>query len=124
MENKIDTEKIKHYSEGKYSWNDYLKVKQWFSQPDDLSEMKGTLYRQWSNLLEKEAPEPGSMNQLFEKIHYQILLEEKQAAKKRNLWDAYRRVAAILLIPVLLFSALYFLFSRLFPLSLLSMPLR
>ena len=41
MENKIDTKTVLNYSEGKYSWNDYLKVKEWFGNSRDCMKIEG-----------------------------------------------------------------------------------
>jgi transmembrane sensor len=111
MENKIDYKTLQDFSEGKYSWNDYLKLKQWFSNPDDFKNLEGQLFSQLKNLTDTDQFESGSLQHLFEKIHYQILLEEKQNNKRRNLWNYYRQAAAFLLIPALLFSVLFYLFS-------------
>jgi transmembrane sensor len=111
MGNEIDYELLQDFSEGKYSWNDYLKVKQWFSNTNDFKNLEGVLYSQLKNLTDTDQSDSGSLHHLFEKIHYQILLEEKQNNKRRNLWNYYRQAAAFLLIPVLVFSALFYLFS-------------
>jgi ferric-dicitrate binding protein FerR (iron transport regulator) len=112
MGKEIDFKLLQNFSEGRYSWNDYLKVKKWVSNPYDFRNLEGQFYNQWINLTETEQSESGSLHHLFEKIHYQILLEEKQNNKSRNLWNYYRQAAAFLLIPVLLFSILGYLFSK------------
>ena len=113
MENKIDTKTVLNYSEGKYSWNDYLKVKEWFGNSRDCMKIEGALFEQWKAELGAEHPEHESFHHLFEKVHYQILLDEKRNAKKRNLRVMYRQVAAFLLIPVLAFSAsTYFFYNQ------------
>jgi transmembrane sensor len=112
METKINPEILLHFLEGKYSWSDYLKVRQWFSNSDDYRELEKIMAEQWCELLKTGHYLPGSSHELFEKIQYQILLEEKNNNRKRNLWYYYRQVAAFLLIPVLLFSILFYLFSK------------
>jgi transmembrane sensor len=112
MGKEIDFKLLQDFSEGRYSWNDYLKVKKWISNPNDFINLEGQFHNQWNNLTDTEQSESGSLHHLFEKIHYQILLEEKQNYKRRNLWNYYRQAAAFLLIPVLLFSALGYIFSK------------
>lgn len=112
MESKIDYKTLLDFSEGKYSWKDYLMVKQWFVDSDDFIKIKGHLYEQWKNQTELQQPDTGSLAHLFEKIHYQILLEKTLKEKKNNIWNFYRQVAAILLIPILLFSILFYFFSK------------
>ncbi|NOY96550.1 MAG: FecR family protein [Chlorobi bacterium] len=109
MGNKFDSKTLLAFSEGRYSYNDYLKVKQWFNHIDDFKHVKEELFQQWQELNMKGNVETGSLNHIFEKIQYNILLEEKRKAKRVFLWDYYRQVAAILLIPVLAFSLWYYL---------------
>ncbi len=112
METKIDPEILLKFLEGKYSWNDYLKIRQWFSNQDDFSRLEKVMAEQWSELLGNVHYVPDFRHDLFEKIQYRILLEEKYCQKRRSLWHYYRQVAAILLLPVLLFSVFYNPFLR------------
>ena len=108
MEN-INYKTLLDFSNGKYSYNDYLNVKYWFIniREDEILEKK--LFNQWKefqNDVHKESLRP-----IFEKIHYQILLEEKKNRKGKSLWLFYRQIAAIL-IPIMVLSiATYFFFS-------------
>jgi len=111
MRSEIDFKLLHDFSNGKYSWNDFLQVKKWMNNPNDFKNLESQFYSHWKNLTDTEQSESGSLHHLFEKIQYQILLEEKQNSKKRNLWNYYRQAAAILLIPVLLFSALFYFFQ-------------
>ena len=53
-----------------------------------------------------------SLNHIFEKIQYNILLEEKKETKKLLCGAIYQQVAAILLIPVLAFSLWYYFSAK------------
>ena len=108
MENNTTYKTLKKFSEGKYSWNDYQMVKTWFENIQNFNEAKSFLKEQWNNLSDSVSPDDKSLNHIYRQIEYHILLEEKKESKKLNLWQMYRQVAAILLIPVLVFSAWYF----------------
>ncbi len=110
--NKIDPKIILNYINGKYSYNDYLKIKDWFRNANTEELKIDIIENQWTELINQSDKEDASFNHLFEKIQYQILLDEKRAAKKLSLWSHYKRIAAILLIPVLFLSVWYYIFSH------------
>jgi transmembrane sensor len=112
MNNNIDHKTLLNFSKGKYSYKDYLKVKNWFNKIEENKEIKEQLFAQWIELADAELGQDNSLNHIFEKIQYNILLEEKKEAKKINIWSFYRQVAAIFLIPVLAFSIWYYISSQ------------
>lgn len=112
MKEKINIKTLVNFSEGKYSYNDYLKVKGWFNNMGEQKEVKETLFSQWEEIVGENERRDKSLNHIFEKIQYNILLEEKKETKKINIWSFYRQVAAIFLIPVLAFSSWYYISSH------------
>jgi transmembrane sensor len=112
MNNNIDHKTLLNFSKGKYSYKDYLKVKNWFKRIEENEEIKEQLFAQWIELADAELDQDNSLNHIFEKIQYNILLEEKKETKKINIWSFYRQVAAIFLIPVLAFSIWYYISSQ------------
>jgi len=105
MDNKINYKTLLDFSTGKYSYNDYLKVKHWFINVRNDKNTEEQLFKHWQDLPDKANTE--SLHFIFEKIHYQILLEEKK--KKENLWQYSRRIAAILILVMALPVLYYFL---------------
>jgi ferric-dicitrate binding protein FerR (iron transport regulator) len=108
MTSKTDYSKLENFLKGKYSYNDYLQVQSWFKQLEKNEKVKEQLFIQWNGFLNDEPDADKSLLHIFEKIQYTILLEEKKQADSRFIWNSYRRVAAILLIPVLAFSVWYY----------------
>lgn len=107
MENKINYKTLLDFSTGKYSYNDYLNVKHWFTNVRDDVKVEKQLFNQWQEF--SDSPNTKSLQSIFQKIQYQILLEEKNDEKGKSIWYYYRRIAAIL-IPIIAISAtLYFL---------------
>jgi len=107
MENKINYKTLLDFSKGKYSYNDYLNVKHWFTNVRDDVTVEEQLFSQWKEF--SDSTNTKSLHSIFEKIQYKILLEEKKNGKEKSICYYYRRVAAIL-IPVLAISTtLYFL---------------
>ncbi len=112
MKNNIDNKTLLNFSKGKYSYKDYIKVKNWFNRIEENKEIKEQLFAQWIELADAELGQDNSLNHIFEKIQYNILLEEKKETKKINIWSFYRQVAAIFLIPLLAFSIWYYIASQ------------
>ncbi len=112
MREREDYTKLNNFSKGRYSYNDYLQVNSWFKQLEEDAKVKDHLFEKWKEFLNDE-PEPNeSLQHIFEKIQYNILLEEKKNAGNRFAWNFYRQVAAVLLIPVLALSVWYYLFTE------------
>lgn len=105
MKRQIDFKTLKNFSEGKYSYNDYLKVKGWFSGVRNDTETEQELFEQWLSF--SDAPADESLQTIYEKIHYQILVEERK--QKRTLWHYYRQVAAVLAPIFIVSTVLYWL---------------
>ncbi|WP_372934770.1 FecR family protein [Mariniphaga sediminis] len=112
MKKEVTYRTLENFSKGKYSWNDYLQVRDWFSNIHDFKEVKTFLYEQWKGLNKKGIPDDNSLKHIYEQIEYHILLEERQELKRKGLWSFYRQAAAILLIPVLAFSLWHFLMNK------------
>ena len=114
MRDNFDYNTLLNFSKGKYSYNDYLKVKNWFNRVEENMEMKEQLFAQWKELNNVDESKDDSLHHIFGKIQYTILLEEKKIAKNRVIWNFYRQAAAILIIPVLAFSLWYYISSKSF----------
>ncbi len=112
MTEKFDYNTLLKFSQGKYSYNDYIKVKNWFNNIEESGEMKEQLLKEWIELNNMTENKDNSLNHIFEKIQYNILLEEKKAERKISFFNLYRQAAAILIIPVLAFSLWYYFSSR------------
>lgn len=112
MKKEINIKTLINFSEGKYSYNEYLKVKGWFNNMGEYKEVKEELFGQWEEIVGKNERRDNSLNHIFEKIQYNILLEEKKEARKISAWSLYRQVAAIFLIPVLSISIWYYINSQ------------
>ncbi len=110
METKIDPQTLIDFSNGNYSYNDYLRIKDWFAHARIDKEIENQLFDQWKELAATTSIDEASLRPVFEKIQYKILLDEKLKGKSRNLWYWYRQVAAFLIPVVAVSSLLYILF--------------
>jgi ferric-dicitrate binding protein FerR (iron transport regulator) len=103
---KIDYKLLHGFSGGNYSYNDYLKVKDWFTNVKSDAAIEEQLFEEWKELAGSSGTK--SLHSIFEKIQYQILLEEKRKEKRRSIWFYYKQIAAVLIPVLVLFSAWYF----------------
>ncbi|NLB25592.1 MAG: DUF4974 domain-containing protein [Bacteroidales bacterium] len=95
---------LDNFIKGKYTYNEYLQVKEWFNNIHNYEEIKRYLSEHWNEINRERKADDKSLEHIYQNIEYQILLEERNEAKKRKFWNIYRQVAAILLIPVLAFA--------------------
>lgn len=113
MGNNIDYKTLLDFSKGKYSYNEYQKVKHWFLNVRNDERIENQLLNQWKDA--GNPSNPDSLHSVFEKIHYQILLEEKKQNGKIKLWHFYRQVAAILIPVFIVLTLSYFLLRSEYP---------
>lgn len=104
MKEKIDYKILKNFAIGKYSLRDYKLVSSWFEDSGNEAELKRAIEQYWNEFpkadLEKEKDLSSVLNLLKEKIAF-----EKPAVNFRiRLQRLYTRAAAILLLPLLLYS--------------------
>lgn len=105
MEKKIDRDVLNRYLKGNYTSADYQQVKTLFEE-DTLAWQRDDLIREtWLEF--KEQKPRKDLNFILQKIQSRIYLQEKR--KKRTLWYLYRQIAAVLLFPVILFAAHFFI---------------
>ena len=108
MKEKINIDTLISFSKGKYSYNTYLRVKEWFLNSHSDEEFESLLLNQWNELNNQSHNRDDSLDYLLEKIQSNIWSEESREIKSIRLWKYYRQIAAILFIPVLTFSLWYY----------------
>jgi transmembrane sensor len=104
MKNEMTDKIFKNFLQGRYSYDDYLKVKSFFDKIHDQKKIKELLYLHWNELNKQHLSGEKSLKYIYEKIEYRILMEEKKELQNRRLWNSFYRAAAFLLLPVLAFS--------------------
>ncbi|WP_163323330.1 FecR family protein [Draconibacterium mangrovi] len=96
----FNPEILKRYFKGKYSRKDFLAIKSIFEKPEKREEIVDMLQNHWFDYNNEPLPE-GNVNHVLDKIHHQINLE-----KRREIFTGFigtfQRIAAILIIPLIL----------------------
>lgn len=103
MNDKIDYKILKNFSAGKYSLKDFRQVANWFEDGNKEAELKSAIQHHWDEFSEQPAGEKDLsmvLNQLKQKI-----AEQKPVVNFRiKLQQFYMKAAAILLLPLILYS--------------------
>jgi ferric-dicitrate binding protein FerR (iron transport regulator) len=101
VEKKIDRAILDRYLEGSYTSADYQQVKALFEEEALAGQRDGLIRETWVEFEEKR---PGrDLSFILQKIQSRIYREEK--SRTRTLWHFYRQIAAVLLLPITLFTA-------------------
>jgi ferric-dicitrate binding protein FerR (iron transport regulator) len=106
---------IKGFLEGKTTESESFQIREWLKNPENDVELRQILGEIWANSeirLKGQAPD---FNLMLNQVHHQInnpqIHQPKPKALSTRLYLAFSRVAAILIIPLLLLSV-YFYFNQ------------
>ena len=96
---------VRKYLNGKFSLSDKRIVDEFFENDQYSSELNDVLKEYWERTSTHSAENSKNLAGILDKINHQILLRSIQNTNKlKILWQFYSRVAAVLLLPILLFS--------------------
>ena len=105
---------IKGYLEGKTTESDSFQIREWLKNPENDVELRQILGEIWANSeirLKGRAPD---FNQMLDQVHHQINNQQihqlNPMALSAKLYQAFSKIAAVLIIPLLLLSV-YFYFN-------------
>jgi ferric-dicitrate binding protein FerR (iron transport regulator) len=103
----FNPEILNRFFNGKYSRKDYLAIKSILEKPEEQEELKVLLQNHWSDFNNETLPN-GNVDHILLKIHKQIDLEENRIKGNRFI-SVFQKVAAILIIPLVLsFIAVFY----------------
>ena len=103
----FNPEILYRFFKGEYSRKDFLTIKSVFEKPEQKEELKNLLQNHWSDFNNEPLPK-GNVDHILRKIHHQIQLEDNQVKSNRFI-TAFQRIAAILIIPLILtFLAVFY----------------
>lgn len=109
----MNYDELKKYLEGKTTETESLRIREWLKNPENDVELRHILGEIWANSeihLKGQAPD---FNRMLDQVHHQINNQQIQQGKPKalstKLYQTFSKVAAILVIPLLLLSVyLYF----------------
>lgn len=107
----FNPELLYRFFNGKYSRKDYLEIKSILEKPEEKDELEHFLQDHWSEFNNELLPK-GNVDFILQKIHRQIDLEEKKI-KTNSFISVFQKIAAILIIPLILsFMAVFYFQSN------------
>ena len=102
---------LKRYFNGNYSRKDYLAIKSILEEPEERSHLKELLENHWEDFSAEPLPK-GNIDHILRRINQQIKAEDNRV-KKITFISAFQRIAAILIVPLILaFMALFYFHQK------------
>ncbi len=103
----FNTEILNRFFSGKYSRNDYLAIKSLIEKPEKKDELKNLLQNHWNDFNSELLPK-GNIDHILRKINQQIHAEDNRV-KRNSFISVFQRIAAILIVPLILtFMAVFY----------------
>lgn len=107
MERNFDKEVLIRYLKGEDTLNDHQVVVDWFKDSENQT-MDQFIRENWEQF--EETYTEKDLGFILQKVQRRIILAENR--QKRTVWNIYRQIAAILLLPVLVLSSYLLLTHR------------
>lgn len=104
MKEKVDFNLIRKYTNGHYSFRDLKQIKRWFYNYKYHDDIKSIINSHWEEFELSETYPKKDLAAVFNRLKEQILAEKKKISLKERFMSGYVRVAAILLLPLLIYS--------------------
>ena len=105
MAEKVDSKLIRRYANGRYSFNDLKRMARWFENRSCHDDLKSALDQHWREFQYGKDEREKDLSQVFDRLRTKILAERNQRKSTEKLWTIYTRIAAILVLPLLIYSA-------------------
>ena len=109
----LDFERLNRFFKGNFSEGDREYLRKVFCDKTKEEELERIVKKQWYELLKEDLPEDKNLDHILYKIHYELNTKEPEPKSKvifRNIVIWSSRIAAILILPVMIFTGI--LFSR------------
>jgi transmembrane sensor len=105
-----EKEKIERYINGQADENEKAWVESQFLDGEDKINLQHLLKEEWSSVLKDTTPSEVDLNHLLDHIHHIIRINETTRRRKplQKLIRIYSRIAAIILLPLLLAGGLFY----------------
>lgn len=94
-------EKIRRFTSGKFSFNDYLSVSSYFKNEEKNEGLKESMETEW-NETDHTNTKKERLSQILDNLHLQINMNSGKANVFHNFYRAFSKVAVVLIIPALI----------------------
>ena len=107
-------EQLKHtiqkYSEGKLALKEQIELSEQLADPHNR-EAEQIMHNDWKWQLESDIIQDHDLKPVLDKVHHRIRLNETNKVVRHSFMQSFQRIAAILIIPLLLSFLAYFYFQ-------------
>ena len=105
MKEQIDYKILKKFTLGKYSLKDFRLVSRWFDDQHNESGLKDAIRQHWNEFSPDAKGEEKDLSLILNQLRQKIATEKPVVNFRVGLQRFYTRVAAILLLPLLIYTA-------------------
>lgn len=103
---------IRKYSEGDISLKEQIELSEQLADSENNA-AEEILHQDWQDGIESKNMSDHDLKPILDRVHHQIRLKETRSKSQYNWWTTFQRVAAVLILPLLLsFLAYYYLQNR------------
>ena len=106
----FDINILKRFFEGKYSRKDYLAIREKLVSADDDRQLRELMLSHWVEFDGIGLPDE-NVDHILDKLQHQIRIEENKKTRRFRFIQVFQRVAAILIIPLILSFLAYLYFQ-------------
>ena len=110
MIRKSDIEKIERYTKGATNEEGNKYIYSLFSENEDKREFREYILSEWENYVKEHQDDNYNLSSLLDRIHHKMHIKENRGKRTivRKIFRWYSAVAAVLLIPLLIATAIWF----------------
>lgn len=111
MKEQIDYRILKKFTLGKYSLTDFKLVSRWFDDQRNEPGLKDAIRQHWDEFSPDTQGEEKDLSLIMNQLRQKIASEKPQVTFRIQIQKIYSRVAAILLVPLFIYSVYSTFFS-------------
>ncbi len=104
MKEQIDYKILKNFAGGKYSLHEFKLVRRWFEDQNNESELKDAIQLHWNEFSTENEHSEKDLSLILNNLKQKINSEEPTISFRKKFRNFYMRAAAILLLPLVLYS--------------------
>jgi len=104
MNEKIDYKILKKFAAGKYSLRDFRQVTNWFEDTNNETELKNAIHQHWHEFSDESPETEKDLSLVLNQLKQKITAQKPAVNFRIRVQRFYTRVAAILLLPLILYS--------------------
>ena len=104
MKEQIDYKILKNFAGGKYSLHEFKLVSRWFEDQNNETELKDAIQQHWNEFSTENEPGEKDLSLVLNKLKQKITSEKPTISFRNKFHNFFSRAAAILLLPLILYS--------------------